>query len=173
MKKINICIIIQIKLHFKLKWFHPWVSPSNIHKNILVHHKINKYNNQHQTTLMLRSLWVHTAWNTLFVSSGQRGHHRPAEVRQNQAGGSGGSLRLLGAHQTPAGPAERRPADPQQQQHWRRVREAHGRGERTHWRLSGGIRLTETWFYCWFWIHKSVSNLSTTRPAQNFRWRRF
>lgn len=63
------------------------------------------------------------------ASSGQRGHHRPAEVGENQTGDSGGSLWLGCPQQTPAGPAEGRTAHPQQQQHRRCVWETHGRGE--------------------------------------------
>ncbi len=65
------------------------------------------------------------------VSSGPRGRHQSAEVRQNQTRDSGGSLRLLGSHQTPAGAAERHTAQqPQQQPNRRCVRETDGRGER-------------------------------------------
>lgn len=75
------------------------------------------------------------------VSSGQRGHHQPAEVGQNQTGDPGGSLRLLRPHQTPAGPAERQSVHRQQQKHRGRVRETHGRGEtrKIYSRVSAGI----------------------------------
>lgn len=80
-------------------------------------------------------------------SSGQRRRHQPAEVGQNPTGDSGGSLRLLGADQTAAGPAEGRPAHAgRRRRRRRRVRDADGRGERAKVGLiapsvSGGKRV--------------------------------
>lgn len=73
--------------------------------------------------------WMYAISLCCCVSSGQRGHHWAAEVGENPSWDSGGPLRLRCAHQTPAGPAERRPAHPQWQQNRRCVREAHGWGQ--------------------------------------------